>query len=122
MASNTKMEDLLARIATAMDLLAVAAPRSSVALQSNVASSATSVIVLAANQYRVGAAVFNDSNQLLYLLLGAAVNASAVASSTVHTVQVGASDYYEVPFGFTGVISGAWAAANGSARVTEFTR
>lgn len=55
MASNTKMEDLLARIATAMDLLAVAAPRSSVALQSNVASSATSVIVLAANQYRVGA-------------------------------------------------------------------
>jgi hypothetical protein len=81
----------------------------------NVASSATTGTLLASNAARLGAAVYNDSTQILYLKLG------ATASATSHTVQLVAGAYYEVPFGYTGVIDGIWASANGAARVTEVT-
>lgn len=84
----------------------------------SVASSATSVTVLASNALRKGAAIFNDSTQLLYLALS-----TSAASTTVHTVQIPPSSYYELPICdggvYTGQITGIWAAANGSARVTE---
>lgn len=82
----------------------------------SVASSATTVTILAANTARRGATVYNDSTQVLYLLLGA-----GTASSSVYTVQLAAGAYYEVPFGFTGVLTGLWASANGNARVTQIT-
>jgi len=81
----------------------------------NVASSASSVTVLAANTARLGATVQNDSTQVLYLKLG------TTASTTSYTVKMVAGAYYEVPFGYTGRIDGIWAAANGNARVTELT-
>ena len=80
---------------------------------SNVASSATNVTLLALNLNRTGATVANDSNQVLYLKLG------ATASTTSYTVKMRSSDYYEVPFGYTGQIDGIWASANGNARITE---
>lgn len=89
---------------------------SGTATESNVASSASSGTILAANANRIGATVYNDSTQVLYLLLG-----TGPASSTVYTVQMAAAGYYETPFGYTGVITGIWASANGSARVTELT-
>lgn len=82
---------------------------------SNVPSSATTVTILAANTGRVGAQVYNDSTQILYLKFGTA------ASSTSFTVKLAADTYYEVPAGYTGIIDGLWASANGSARVTEET-
>lgn len=84
--------------------------------QSNVASSGSDVTILASNANRLGAAVYNDSTQILYLLL-----ANATSSTTVYTVQMATLTYYEVPFGYSGVIKGIWASANGSARVTEIT-
>lgn len=81
----------------------------------NVASSVTSVQILAANGRRLGSAIFNDSTAVLYLKLGA-----GAASTTSFTLPVAAGAYYEVPFVYTGVINGVWAAANGFARVTEF--
>jgi hypothetical protein len=36
-------------------------------------------------------------------------------------VQIAASGYYEVPFGYPGAIDGIWASANGNARITELT-
>lgn len=89
--------------------------RSATATLSNVASSASSVTILAANTSRLGASVYNDSTALLYVKLG------TTASSTSHTVQVTAGAYYEVPFNYTGIITGIWASATGSARVTENT-
>lgn len=83
--------------------------------QSSVASSASDVTILAANTARYGATVFNDSTAILYLLVGA-----GTSSATVHTVQLQAGDYYEVPYGYTGILKGIWASATGSARVTEF--
>lgn len=94
---------------------ATLSPRTSVATQTSVASSATSVTLLAANANRIGVSIFNDSTQILYVLPG-----SAAASATAHSVQVAAGGYYQVPFGYTGQINGIWAAAAGAARVTEW--
>lgn len=82
---------------------------------SNVASSATNVTILAANTLRLGATIWNDSTAVLYLKLG------ATASATSCTVKLIADAYYEVPFGYYGIIDGIWSAANGAARVTELT-
>jgi len=90
--------------------------RSSAGVQTSVASSASSVTILAANSNRLGATVYNDSTQILYLLLG-----TGPASTSVYTVQLGSQSYYEVPFNFTGQLTGIWASANGNARVTELT-
>ena len=90
---------------------------------SNVAASITSVAVLAANPLRCGASIHNDSTSVLYLKMG------ATASSSSYTVKLEPGDHYELPIViggtqravYTGVIHGIWAAANGNARVTEYT-
>lgn len=91
--------------------------RSATGTQSIVASSATSVTVLAANANRYGGSVYNDSTQILYLLL----TTGGTASATVYTVAMAASSYFEIPFGYTGALIGLWASANGNARVMEYT-
>lgn len=82
---------------------------------SNVAASASSVTVLALNANRKGATVYNDSTVVCYLKLGSA------ASSTSFTVKMQPEAYYEIPFSYTGILTGIWASATGSARVTEVT-
>lgn len=87
---------------------------------SNVASSASSVTLLAANALRKGATIVNDSTAILFVKFG------STASTTSFTVELPArsataSSYYEVPFSYSGVITGIWASATGSARVTEIT-
>lgn len=89
--------------------------KSSTATLSNVASSATNVTILASNTARTGATVYNDSTQILYLKFG------TTASTTSFTVKLASETYYEVPGGYTGVLDGLWASANGSARITELT-
>ena len=84
--------------------------------QSNVASSASAVTILASNATRQGATVFNDSTAVLYLILS-----STTPTTSVYTTQVAPNWYYEVPFRYTGIIKGIWASANGNARVTEIT-
>jgi hypothetical protein len=88
---------------------------SATATSSAVNASTTSVSLLAANTSRKGATIWNASTAILYLDLDAA------SSNSAYAVQIGAGDYYEVPFGFTGEISGVWAAANGNAQIREFT-
>lgn len=84
--------------------------------KANVSGSASSVTVLAANVARLGASIWNDSSASLYLDL-----TGGTASATSATVQVPAAGYYEVPFGYTGLITGIWGSATGAARVTEWT-
>src|SRR5581483_7434320 len=95
----------------------VAPPTAATGTQTSVASSASSVTVLASNAKDRGATVYNDSTQVLYLLLVT----GGTASTTAYSVQIGAGAYYEVPFRYTGALIGIWASANGNARVTEFT-
>lgn len=82
----------------------------------SVPSNAASVTILAANLARRGASISNTSTAILYLLLGG----GTATATTSHTVQMATNTYYEVPFGFTGAITGIWASANGSANITEF--
>jgi hypothetical protein len=92
-------------------------PKSGTATLSNVASSATNVTLLASNAARLGATIYNDSTQVLYVKFG------TTASATSYVVQIAANGYYEVPGPavYTGRIDGIWASANGNARVTELT-
>lgn len=85
-----------------------------------VAASATVVTLIASNANRLGATIYNDSASILYLKLG------ATASLTDFTVVLQAltssvGGYYEVPFGFTGIITGIWSSASGNARVGELS-
>lgn len=91
-------------------------PTSSAAITS-VASSASSVTLLAANTARKGASIQNTSTAILYVLL----SSGTATATTSHSVQMASNTYYEVPFGYTGAITGIWASANGSANMTEFT-
>lgn len=89
--------------------------KSPTATLSNVSGSASSVTLLASNANRRGATIQNDSSAVLYVKFG------ATASTTSYTVKMVADSYYEIPFGYTGIIDGIWASATGSARITEMS-
>jgi len=93
----------------------LAAPGNPTATLTNVAGSASSVTLIASNTNRKGAMVQNDSTATLYLKFGTG------ASATSYTVQMASGSYYEVPFSYTGVITGLWGSATGFARCTEVT-
>lgn len=80
-----------------------------------VASSTEQVTLIESNNSRVGATIWNSSTSVLYIDLG-----NSVANND-YTVKLGSNDYYEIPFGYTGIIVGVWAEANGSAMVRELT-
>lgn len=89
----------------------------------SVPSAASAGTLLAANSARYGATIANDDANELYILLGA-----GTVSATVYTYKLagysgsGSVPYYEVPYGFTGIITGIWSAdGSGSARITELT-
>jgi hypothetical protein len=91
--------------------------RASTGTASTIASTTTTnTTLLAANANRFGVTIYNESTAALFVLLGAGTE-----SATVYTLQMGPGGYFETPFGFTGVIKGHWASANGSARIVEYT-
>lgn len=69
----------------------------------------------AANSTRLGLTIYNDSDEPLFLKLG------ANASQTSFTIVMESYSYYEIPFGYAGIVDGVWASAIGNARVTELT-
>lgn len=92
-----------------------AAAATTAASCTSVSASVTVVTLLVSLPARLGATVHNDSTSILYLRLGAA------ASTTTFSVRVPPQGYYEVPYRYTGVITGIWDVAAGNARVTELT-
>lgn len=84
----------------------------------NVDSSEVTVVLLAANQNRLGASITNDATGDLYVKLAAGAAADSYA------VKLGTGDYFELPAPvYPGIITGIWsAAAEGDvARVAETT-
>lgn len=80
----------------------------------NVASSATTVSLLASNPSVKSRIIYNESTQILYLKYG------TTASVTSYTTQVPANTLFEFPLPtYTGAVDGIWASANGNARITE---
>jgi len=72
---------------------------------------ATTTTVLAANPLRKGATMFSVTGTILVLL-------GSGASATVFTARLITNGYYEVPFGYTGIITAIGA---GTLLVTELT-
>lgn len=86
------------------------------ATNSQVASAAVSTSLLASNASRKGATITNTDVNTLYLDLS-----GGTASATSYTLQLPSGGYYEVPYGYTGPITGIWAAdGTGYALITEF--
>lgn len=86
-----------------------------------VATAIINTTLLALNANRIGAAFYNNSTANLFLKLGA--TASIGAGTESYTVRLVPNAYYEVPFGYTGIIDGIWDAADatGEVVVTELT-
>jgi hypothetical protein len=82
-----------------------------------VASTTSSVTLIAENTNRRGLSIFNDSTAVLYVKHG-----SSAATASDYTVKLVAGAFYELPHPiYTGALTGRWAAANGYAMVTENT-
>lgn len=71
--------------------------------------------VLAANNQRLGATIYNEGTVNALIKLG------STASATSYTVRLIPDAYYEVPFGYTGIITGITASGTATCRVTELT-
>lgn len=81
---------------------------------SNVASSATSVQLLAANSARKHVTIYNDSIQPMRIKYG------QTASSASYSYRIQPGGTWEMPpIIYTGRIDAIWDAADGNARVTE---
>lgn len=82
----------------------------------SVASSATSVTILAENGLRHSAHLFNDSTSALFVKFG------ATASITSFTHKVVPSGSLDIPYpAYVGLMTGIWTSADGFARLTEVT-
>ncbi len=90
---------------------------SGTATLTSVVANIASVTLLAANTARKGASIANTSTSILYLRIGG----GTATATTGHSVQMAANTYFELPYGYTGAITGIWVAANGQANVTEYT-
>lgn len=94
----------------------VASQAAGTGTKSNVSGSASSVTILAANTSRKRWSVYNDSSAILYL-----DTTGGTASTTSYSVQVAPGWLYEGPAPInTGLITGIWSSATGTARVVEF--
>ena len=91
--------------------------KAATATLANVAGATSSQTLLAANTLRLGAVIMNDSAATLYVKFG------STASTTSFTYLLTAAATLELPTNavYTGIITGIWASATGSARVTELT-
>ncbi len=92
--------------------LSVAQIVSTIPNQNTIAASISSVNLLPAT-LRKGATIFNDTLDILYLILG------DTASLTSFTVKINSNGYYETPFNYSGPIAGIWSGTDGFARITE---
>jgi len=100
---------------TAASPLQTQAVTASTSTTARVATSTTVATLRAANTARKGLTVFNESGAVLYVKLGSA------ASATDYTYAAPANGYYEVPYGYTGIVTGILASGTGFAQVTELT-
>lgn len=83
----------------------------------SVDSTTVSGTILAANTNRLGATIYNTDANALYILFG-----SGTASASNLAWSIASNSQYQIPFGYTGVVTGVWAGDGaGAAKVTEFT-
>lgn len=114
LSDGTLIDPRSVRALTSADIVTVVTQKSATSTGSTVTTGATVSTLLASNVNRLGATFFNESGAAMDLHLGGA------GSFTLYTVQVPISGYYEVPFGYTGIITGISLVA-AVIRIVEFT-
>ena len=107
-------------LATDQPAVTVSPENAATSTLANVASSATSVSLLAANNNRKTAIIINDSTSDLYVTLNASA-ASTTNYSLFLAAKVGNTPSFMAINGddYSGEIRGIWSSANGFARITE---
>jgi len=103
-------------IASDQSALSVATSTTGTATRTQVADSATDVLLLAANAARLLATIYNDSTVALYVGLG-----TTTVTTTNYTVIVFPNGFFVSPETFVGQIRGIWASdpGTGGAKITE---
>lgn len=97
--------------------MATAALPATAATVTSVDSATTSTSLLAANADRKGATILNTDTNALYVDLS-----GGTASATAYSVNLAQNASYDVPYGYTGAITGIWAGdGTGAALITEFS-
>lgn len=82
----------------------------------SVNSQATNVTLLAASATRLRAAIVNTDANVLYIKYG------ATATTSDWSYQIGAGGTWDMPYRYTGIIDGIWAADGaGAAKITSLT-
>ena len=90
-----------------------AAPKATTAPTTSVASSATSVTLLALNTNRKWASFRNDSTSVAYI-----AKSGTASTSSVYRLEPQGYQYFD---DYTGIVSGIWASVNGNMRIEEGT-
>ena len=98
--------------------LTVRATPAGTATLANVASSITAVTLLAANAGRLGMVIENESTSVLYVKFGTAASATSYTYSMAANTRL---DTRSSRSEYTGIVTGIWVTANGSARTTELS-
>ncbi len=92
-------------------------PRPAAATFTSIARQTASATLLAANPARRGARIVNTDAMALNIDLS-----GGVASAARFAVQLASNGEFQVPFGYTGQVTGAWVGTGvGAALVTDFT-
>ena len=105
------------RVTLASDDPLVAFVKPGTATRSSVTSTITSTTIMALNTSRKGGIICNTDANALYLDLS-----GGTAATTRFQVKLTTDQTYEVPAGYTGLITGIWSTAgSGRADVVEFT-
>jgi hypothetical protein len=87
----------------------------STATLANITAATSSTTILASNTSRLHVVLHNDSLATLDLKYGSS------ASATSYTYELQPGDHWEMPYLYTGIITGIWTSVDGAARVTELT-
>jgi hypothetical protein len=92
--------------------------RSGLCTHTSIASAATSTSLLAANAARKGGSIFNtDANALCIRMDG-----GTATTTTGFDIRLIQNTYIEIPFGYTGPITGIWETDGaGTANIAEYS-
>lgn len=106
-----------------VDVTSTVPPTAGTATLANVAGSASSVTLIASNANRKGAVIVNDSAATLYIKFGSSASATSFTYVLPGSGSLLVPAVWEMPAGtvYTGIITGIWGSATGSARCTELT-
>lgn len=105
-------------LASSVTSITVTPQKSGTTATTATAISTTAFTVIASNANRLGGSVFNDSiSSTIYLAMGSSVTVSTQA----FTLQVPVNAYFEIPYNYTGGLTGISTLSSGFARATEYT-